>query len=273
MSTHAACRQTGDLLVRPFPVHLMMSTNVLNIAAYKFVTLSDLPILRESLLALCQSLELKGTILLAHEGINLVMAGEAPSIDAFLSNLHGRPEFADLVVKKSWSADQPFGKLLVKLKQEIIPLGRPDIDPARDPAPRLAPADLKRWLDQGHDDNGREVVLLDTRNTYEVDFGTFKGAVDIRLDNFRSFATRVGELDPSLKERTVVSFCTGGIRCEKAAPLLVKEGFNDVYQLDGGILKYFEECGSAHFVGECYVFDERVALDSALAPTLSSRKV
>ncbi len=246
---------------------------VLNIAAYKFVTIADRSPLRESLREQCESLGLKGTILLAHEGINLVMAGEESAINTFLSGLRGRAEFADLVVKQSWSAEQPFGKLLVKLKQEIIPLGRPDIDPARNPAPRLAPADLKRWLDQGHDDQGREVLLLDTRNTYEVERGTFAGAVDMHLDIFRNFGGRLPAVAPALKDKTVVSFCTGGIRCEKAAPLLVKEGFTDVYQLDGGILKYFEDCGSAHFVGECYVFDERVAVDSALAPTLLPREV
>jgi predicted sulfurtransferase len=126
----------------------------------------------------------------------------------------------------------------------------------------LAPRELKRWLDEG-----RDVVLLDTRNSFEVEHGTFHGAQHIGLANFRSFGERVGELDPRLKGKTVVTFCTGGIRCEKAAPLLIHEGFRDVYQLDGGILKYFEDCGSSHFDGSCYVFDERVALDSGLLPT------
>jgi UPF0176 protein len=241
-----------------------MPTPILNIAAYKFVTLSDLPALQADLRALCESHALKGTILLAHEGINLFMAGDEAAIRAFLIELRQRTAFTDLTVKESWSDTQPFGKLLVKLKKEIIPLGRPDIDPAREPAPRVTPAELKRWLDQGHDDRGREVVLLDTRNTYEVERGTFAGAVDMQLDIFRNFGDRLATLDPALKQKTVVSFCTGGIRCEKAAPLMLKEGFRDVYQLDGGILKYFEDCGSAHFVGDCYVFDERVALDSDL---------
>lgn len=244
-----------------------MPSPVLNIAAYKFVTLTDLPALQAALRALCQSHALKGTILLAHEGINLFMAGSESAIRAFLADLRSRAPFADLTVKESWSDEQPFGKLLVKLKKEIIPLGRPDIDPARDPAPRVLPIDLKRWLDQGHDDNGREVVLLDTRNTYEVERGTFAGAVDMKLDIFRNFGGRLPAVADALKDKTIVSFCTGGIRCEKAAPLMLKEGFRDVYQLDGGILKYFEDCGSAHFVGDCYVFDERAALDSDLVAT------
>ncbi|MBL8518490.1 MAG: sulfurtransferase [Betaproteobacteria bacterium] len=249
-----------------------MDTPTLNIAAYKFVTLTDLPTLRSELLSLSQAHALKGTILLAHEGINLFMAGSESAVRAFLANIRERAPFADLTVKESWSDEQPFGKLLVKLKKEIIPLGRPDIDPARDPAPRVAPQDLKRWLDQGHDDNGRQVVLLDTRNTYEVEHGTFAGAVDMNLDVFRNFGNRLPAVADALQNKTIVSFCTGGIRCEKAAPLMLKEGFRDVYQLDGGILKYFEECGSAHFVGDCYVFDERAALDSDLVAT-HERKV
>jgi UPF0176 protein len=243
-----------------------MSPPILNIAAYKFFALENREALRESLRNQARDLGLKGTILLAPEGINLFLAGEESVVEAFLNILLAIPGAAPLEVKRSWSDTQPFGKMLVKLKKEIISLGRPEISPVHQPAPRISPAELKRWLDQGHDDKGRPVVMLDTRNGFEVDHGTFDGAVDIRLLNFRSFGTRVRELDPALKDKTIVSFCTGGIRCEKAAPLLVNEGFPEVYQLDGGILKYFEECGSAHYHGDCYVFDERVALDPALAP-------
>ena len=237
-----------------------MNQSFLNIAAYKFVTLDELPALRADLHGLCKSLALKGTILLAPEGINLFLAGTEEAVKIFLRELRDKAPFHDIPEKRSISATQPFGRLLVKLKQEIIPLGRRDIDPARAPARRLAPRDLKRWLDEG-----REVVLFDTRNTFEVEHGTFHGAQHIGLKNFRSFGIRVSELDPALKEKTVVAFCTGGIRCEKAAPLMIQEGFRDVYQLDGGILKYFEECGSSHFDGNCYVFDERIALDADLS--------
>ena len=238
-----------------------MECTILNIAAYKFVALDERPALRRALRELCGKLELKGTILLAPEGINLFLAGSEKSVETFLGKLRAKRPFSDLIEKRSYSSTQPFGKLLVKLKNEIIAIGRPEIDPARHPAPRLAPRELKHWLDEG-----RDVVLFDTRNSFEVEHGTFHGAQHIGLANFRSFGKRVSELDPRLKDKTVVTFCTGGIRCEKAAPLLIHEGFRDVYQLDGGILKYFEECGSSHFDGSCYVFDERVALDSGLSP-------
>ena len=236
-------------------------SSIVNIAAYQFVALDDLSELRTQLRAQAAAQQLKGTILLAHEGINLFLAGSRVQIDAFLTQLHAMPAFAALAVKESLSDKQPFGKLLVKLKKEIISLGRPDIDPSRTPAPRLTALELASWLDEG-----REVVLLDTRNDFEVEHGTFKGATSMGLNNFRSFAERINELDPALKDKTIVTFCTGGIRCEKAAPLMIKNGFSMVYQLDGGILKYFEECGAAHFVGNCYVFDERIAVNPSLDP-------
>ena len=235
--------------------------SIVNIAAYQFVALDDLSALRAQLHRQAGASHLKGTILLAREGINLFLAGTRAQIDTFVAYLHAMPAFATLTVKESLSDQQPFGKLLVKLKKEIISLGRPDIDPSRAPAPRLAARDMASWLDQG-----RDVVLLDTRNDFEVEHGTFKGAVSMGLNNFRSFAERINDLDPALKDKTIVTFCTGGIRCEKAAPLMIKSGFSKVYQLDGGILKYFEECGAAHFIGNCYVFDERIALNASLYP-------
>ncbi len=237
-------------------------SNVVNIAAYLFVPLDEPDELRPVLREEAAALNLKGTILLASEGINLFLAGSREAIDTFLVQLRARPAFATLETKESFSEAQPFRKLLVKLKKEIIPLGRPDVDPARHPAPRVTAKELKRWLDEG-----RDVVLLDTRNQFEVDHGTFRGAVDMHLKEFRSFPAHAEKLDPALKDKTIVTFCTGGIRCEKAAPLMIQNGFSKVYQLDGGILKYFEEVGSSHFDGNCYVFDERRALDSTLQAT------
>ena len=239
-------------------------SSIVNIAAYQFVSLNELSELRAQLREQAAAQHLKGTILLAHEGINLFLSGTRAQIDTFLAQLRAMPGLATLAAKESLSDHQPFGKLLVKLKKEIISLGRPDIDPSRAPAPRLPARELATWLDEG-----REVVLLDTRNDFEVEHGTFKGAVSMGLNNFRSFAERVNDLDPTLKDKTVVTFCTGGIRCEKAAPLMIKNGFSKVYQLDGGILKYFEECGALHFVGNCYVFDERIALNPALGLALN----
>jgi UPF0176 protein len=235
--------------------------NILNIAAYKFVSLDRLPEQRDQLKVLCSELQLKGTILLALEGINLFLAGSLENIAAFKTKFRSDAAFVDIQFKDSYSDQQPFGKLLVKIKQEIIPFGVPEINPAEQPAERLSARTLKAWLDEG-----RDVVLLDTRNEFEVKCGTFKNAQDFGIHQFRDFPAASARADQSLKEKTIVTFCTGGIRCEKAAPFLSHQGFKNVFQLDGGILKYFEECGNAHFEGECFVFDERVALDANLKP-------
>jgi UPF0176 protein len=235
---------------------------ILNSAAYKFVSLDDLPERRDHLKSRCGALQLKGTILLAHEGINLFLAGSPENIGAFKAELRGDPAFADIQFKDSFSDQMPFGKLLVKIKKEIIPFGQPQINPAEQPAERLSARSLKAWLDEG-----RNLVLLDTRNAFEVKHGTFANAQDFAIDHFRDFPAAALRADASLKDKTIVTFCTGGIRCEKAAPYLLQQGFQNVFQLDGGILKYFEECGDAHFEGECFVFDERVALDTDLNPS------
>ena len=237
-------------------------SKIVNIAAYKFVGLNDLPALRDALKSRCLALQLKGTILLAAEGINLFLAGNETSVAVFKSELQHDKRFAEIPFKESRSDAQPFGKLLVRIKKEIIPFGKPEINPAEQPAERLSARTLKAWLDEG-----RDVVLLDTRNAFEIKHGTFANAKDFAIDHFRDFPQAANAADPRLKEKTIVTFCTGGIRCEKAAPYLVQQGYQHVYQLDGGILKYFEECGKAHFEGECFVFDERIALDAALKPT------
>jgi len=232
---------------------------VTNIAAYRFAPLADLPAQRERLLALCKASNLRGTILLAPEGINLFVAGAQPQIDQLLAELRSIPGLESLEPKVSVSDEQPFTRMLVKIKKEIIPFGVAGIDPASDPAPRLSPRELKRWLDEG-----RPITLLDTRNDFEVKLGTFHGAVPIGIEHFRDFPNAVPQLSEELKRQPIVTFCTGGIRCEKAAPYLRRAGFEDVFQLDGGILKYFEECGDAHYVGECFVFDKRVGLEANL---------
>ncbi|MCX6951128.1 MAG: rhodanese-like domain-containing protein [Verrucomicrobia bacterium] len=154
--------------------------------------------------------------------------------------------------------------MLVKIKKEIIAFGIDGIDPARRPTAKLPARTLKQWLDEG-----RPVTLLDTRNDYEVRMGTFRGALPARIDHFREFPDAVARLPEELKERPVVMFCTGGIRCEKAGPFMERAGFKHVHQLDGGILKYFEECGGAHYDGECFVFDRRVGVDPSLRETRS----
>lgn len=238
---------------------------MLNISAYKFVPLPDADALRDSLLARATALQLKGTILLAEEGINLFLAGPARAVQDFVGQLRQDTRFADLTPKESWSATQPFKRMLVKVKREIIRMDHPAIQPAQGRAPAVSPATLKRWLDAGADDEGRPVVVLDTRNGFEVDEGTFEGAIDWRLGKFSDFPQALLAHRAELQDKTVVSFCTGGIRCEKAAILMREEGLEHVYQLEGGILKYFEETDGKHYEGGCFVFDER----RALAPDLT----
>ncbi|MGE9270451.1 MAG: sulfurtransferase [Verrucomicrobiales bacterium] len=230
-----------------------------NISAYHFTPLSDLQGLRQSLLEFCKSHQLKGTILLAPEGVNLFIAGRPDDVEALVSRLRELPGLETLNPKYSESADQPFNRMLVRLKKEIIAFGVEGIDPGVHTSPRISAPELKKWIDEG-----RPFVLYDTRNDYEVKLGTFKGAVAAGIQHFRDFPAAVSELPDEMKDAPVVTFCTGGIRCEKAAPFMEQMGFKDVYQLEGGILKYFEEVGSEHYDGECFVFDQRVGLDPAL---------
>jgi len=233
-----------------------------NIAAYKFASLGNLEALQADLRQRCTEAGMRGTILLSPEGINVFVAAERPAANRLLVWLKAIPGLADLSAKMSESDHQPFNRMLVKIKKEIIAFGVSGIDPARRPAPRLAPRQLKQWLDEG-----RSVTLLDTRNTYEVKLGTFRGARTLDLDHFREFPTAATTLPGNLKDEPIVTFCTGGIRCEKAAPLLEMAGFDNVFQLDGGILNYFAECGGEHYEGDCFVFDKRVALDASLRET------
>lgn len=243
----------------------MNVTDILNISAYKFVPLHDVADLRERLKARAVALGLKGTVLLAEEGINLFLAGKEAAIRAFVATLHADPRLADLAPKESWSDAVPFRKLIVKVKREIIRMNHPAIRPAKERAPAVSPATVKRWLDQGHDDAGRPVVTLDTRNAFEVDHGAFENAIDWRIRKFSDFPAAVQAHKAELDGKTVISYCTGGIRCEKAAIYMRDAGLDHVYQLEGGILKYFEEVGSAHYQGNCFVFDDRISLDSTLA--------
>ena len=251
---------------------------VLNIAAYKFVALDSLPQLQTFLLEALQTGHLKGTVLLAEEGINLFLAGAADEIHDFLAWLRGDARFTDMQAKESWSHAQPFRKLLVKIKREIIRMDHPAIQPVAGRAPAVDALTLKRWLDAGHDDTGRPVVMLDTRNDFEVAAGTFKNAIDWRITKFTEFPQKLVQHREELQGKTVVSFCTGGIRCEKAALFLREAGLEDVYQLDGGILLYLEVHREAagghasHFEGECFVFDERRAVDASLAPQVKAEK-
>jgi UPF0176 protein len=247
----------------------MQPTNqpYVNIAAYKFITIDDTVEKRPQFLEMCNKLGLKGTILLTPEGINLFLAGLREPIDQFLSWLRSDSRFTDIIVKESYSTEQPFGKMLVKLKREIITMKMPLIQPEKGRAPFVDAKTLKRWLDQGHDDAGKPVVMVETRNDFEVDVGTFDNTIDYRIKKFSEFPQVIAQHKDALNDKTIVTFCTGGIRCEKAAIHMKNVGFDSVYQLDGGILKYFEEVGGAHYTGDCFVFDYRTALNPDLEPT------
>ena len=246
-----------------------MSFTVLNAAAYRFVTLADAAAVRERLFASALAAGLKGTVLLAEEGINLCIAGPSASVRAWLGELQGDPRFAKLDPKQSFSATVPFRRLVVKVKREIIRMNHPLIRPDAGRAPGVDAKTLARWLTTGIDDAGREIVTLDTRNAFEVDAGRFRGAVDWRIGKFSEFPQALLEHRAELEGKTVVSYCTGGIRCEKAALLMTEAGVKNVLQLDGGILRYLEEVGGRHFEGSCFVFDDREALDDTLAPARS----
>ncbi|WP_085316333.1 sulfurtransferase [Derxia lacustris] len=241
-----------------------IASNIVNISAYRFVALDDLPAIASSVQARCTELGLKGTVLIAPEGINLFLAGDRAAIDGFVSWIEADARFAELAPKESFSSAVPFKRLRVRIKREIITMKRP-VDPTRGRAPAIAPATLRRWLDAGHDDVGRPVVLMDTRNAFEVDAGSFDGAIDYRVERFSQFPSAAAADAARLAGSTVVTFCTGGIRCEKAVLAMREDGYDHVWQLDGGILKYLELEGGAHWHGRCFVFDERSSLDAELA--------
>jgi len=237
-------------------------SGITNISCYCFAPLDNLKPLRERLLTRCK--DLKGTILLSTEGINLFVAGPRDRVDDLVDDIRSVPGLEGLAPKYSISANQPFTRMLVRIKKEIIAFGVEGIEPGT--TAKLPAATLKEWLDEG-----RPVTLLDTRNDYEVKLGTFDGAIDLGIDHFRNFPEAVAKLPEDMKETPIVMFCTGGIRCEKAGPFMEKAGFKNILQLDGGILKYFEECGGAHYRGECFVFDQRVGVDPALRETDSAQ--
>ena len=238
-----------------------------NIAAYKFITLDNLQDLRPQYQDICARLGLKGTILLTPEGINMFLSGTRANIDEYLAWVRSDARLADLEVKESLSAEQSHRRMLVRIKKEIITMRMPLIKLEEGRAPHVQAKTLKRWLDQGHDDNGKPVVMVETRNDYEVDVGTFNNTVDYRLKKFTEFPELIEKHKADFEGKTVVTFCTGGIRCEKAAIHMQNIGYDNVYQLEGGILKYFEEVGGAHYTGDCFVFDYRTALNPQLEPT------
>ena len=240
----------------------------INLSGYRFIRLQHLPVLQADMQAALAKIGILGTILLADEGINVALSGTVEQTHATRDYFDQDTRFSELWLKESASEMIPFSKLKVRIRHEIIAFDGAD---ARDrqlqraAAPALAPEIVQQWLDEN-----REFTLLDTRNDYEIASGTFSHAEHLEIAHFRDFQSAVkqavekGELD---KAKPIVTFCTGGIRCEKAAPWMLEQGFSEVYQIEGGILNYFERTGGAHWEGDCFVFDDRVEVDKSLAPT------
>lgn len=240
---------------------------ILNIAAYHFVAIDDPRALADALHARAAAAGLRGTLLVAPEGLNLFLAGAPTALRGFLDQLRADPRFATLKAKQSHSATVPFARLKAKVKPEIITFGHAGTAPlGRGRAPAVSPHDLARWLDQGCDDAGKPVALLDTRNEEEVGHGSFVGALTLPITDFTQLPDALAPHRPALAGATVVSFCTGGVRCEKAALWMGDTGMANVLQLEGGILGYFEQVGGRHYDGACFVFDQRVALRPDLSP-------
>lgn len=229
-------------------------------ALYKFVALNDYQQIQQPLKDLLEANHIRGTLLLASEGINGTVAGKRESIDVLLKWFKQDPRLADVVYKESFNAEQPFNRTKVKLKKEIVTMGVEGIDPRHVVGTYVKPKEWNALI------SDPDVVLVDTRNDYEVDIGTFKNAVNPNTETFREFPQYVKDnLDPN-KHKKVAMFCTGGIRCEKSTAYMKEQGFEEVYHLEGGILKYLEEVPQEESMweGDCYVFDGRVAVNHQL---------
>lgn len=229
---------------------------------YKFITLSDCNELQSKILRYCQQQDIKGTILLAAEGINGTIVGTSETIHSVLALLKSDTRLADLEHKESLATDLPFERLKVKVKKEIVTLGKPEVNPNQQVGTYVSPQEWNRVI------SDPEVLVIDTRNDYEVSIGTFHQAINPKTKSFREFPNYVQEHLDCTKHKKVAMFCTGGIRCEKASAYMKNQGFQEVYHLKGGILKYLEEIPAAESLwqGECFVFDERIAVRQGLEP-------
>ena len=230
-------------------------------ALYRFAPIPDPAAVRARLLPIAADAGIKGTLLLAGEGINGTIAGNATAIAGFVTELRALPGCADLDVKYSAAAAMPFHRLKIRLKREIVTMGVPGLDPARDAGTYVAPAAWNALIDDP------DTIVIDTRNDYEVRIGSFAGAIDPGTPSFTDFPAWFRDHRDDLEGKRVAMFCTGGIRCEKATALLRAEGVEDVFHLKGGILKYLEEipADQSRWQGECFVFDQRVAVGHGLA--------
>ena len=240
----------------------MNENSVVNIAGYKFEPLENPVDLVRMCQQKCDELKLKGTMLISKNGINFSLAGTKQATDTIIAFLEEDNRFLNIPLKVTYSETQPFRRMKVRQKKEIISLGRKDINPRELTGERISPQELKNLLD-----NKEDVLVLDTRNEYETRVGKFENAIELNLDTFRDFPEAIESLPEEYKDKQIVMYCTGGIRCEKASAVMMKAGFADVKQLEGGVLDYFKETGGAYWEGDCFVFDERVALDTELNET------
>ena len=234
----------------------------LNVAGYKFEPLENLDSVIPEFQNKCDELGLKGSVYLSPNGINFSIAGTEADIDTYIKFMEEDARFKDIPLKKTFSETQPFRRMKVRLKKEIISLGRDDINPSELTGDYISPRELFEIYEKKED-----VIVLDTRNEYETRVGIFENAIDLQLDTFRDFPSAIETLPEEYKDKQIVMYCTGGIRCEKASAVMMKAGFSDVKQLEGGVLDYFKETGGAYWNGDCFVFDERVALDKELNET------
>lgn len=253
MSSYEKTRQQGEFI---------------NLSGYRFIQLDYLPLVQADLLQALKSTGVLGTVLLAEEGINIALSGFAHQTNAAREVFEADDRFANMWLKESLSDTLPFSKLKVRIRHEIIAFDGIEAGTkqlSRPEAPALAPETVASWID-----NGKNFILLDTRNDYEIQSGTFTNAEQLDISHFRDFqaavktAIKQGKLDLSTP---MVTFCTGGIRCEKAAPWMKEQGFKEVYQIEGGVINYFEKTGGKHWEGDCFVFDDRVEIDKSLKPT------
>jgi len=246
----------------------MTDSSIINLSGYRFVHLADLPQIQSDMKAALADIGVKGSVMLASEGINVSLAGTAQQVCKVRSYFNNDQRFENIWLKESLSQTVPFPRLRIRVRTEIIAFDGQDsecLQATRPVAPAIEPETLRAWLEQG-----RDITLLDARNDYEIVSGKFTQSQQLDIKNFRHFKAAVqnalddGSLDP---KKPLVTYCTGGIRCEKAAPWLLENGFDEVYQVNGGVINYLQTCGAAHWEGDCFVFDDRVELSTELVPT------
>ncbi len=254
-----------------------MSNKITNIAGYQFAHIDDVDAVYEHAHSICKQTHIKGNIFISPEGINLGLASTQNDIDYFLQNLANLCGLDNLLLNTTYSDFIPFKRLLIKIRSELVPT-KPlpsdhpssasdkkllnELDPEGKKAEYISNDELKQWLDEG-----KEITLLDMRNTFEVDLGSFENATHLDMRNFRDIIQLQEKFNNIPKDKPLVTFCTGGIRCEKGADIMAQNGFDQVYQLEGGIIKYIEKHKDSHWRGECFVFDDRVCLDTNLEPS------